>query len=281
MDPEVYARALLERLAVKGIPDVRQVAALLGVPVHERPLERCEGMLVRIKGTARGAIAVRTSIRENSRKLFTIAHELGHLLLPGHEDTGVCATETIESWASSLRAREREANAFAAELLMPAVAILELTANRTPSLALVDHIAETCGTSLTASAYRLVGLSNYSVALVWSTANRMVWARRSEEFRGWLRLREQLDSRTFASNLFRGEDIPPGALKVPADSWLERAAHADTLWEESRCLPSYNAVVTLLWTNELSVLDRDDDPLESSDRFGASTSRHRWSDEGR
>src|SRR5262245_12155790 len=191
MEPELYARALLDRLVVTGVPDVRQIAGALKVSIRERPLERCEGMLVRVKGTARGAIALSTSIRENSRKLFTIAHELGHLLLPGHEDSGVCASDAIENWSGGLRAKEREANAFAAELLMPGTAVLHLVGQREPSLALIDQIADSFRTSLTASGYRFAGLTTYAVALVWSSAGRIRWAKRSEEFSGWLRLREQ------------------------------------------------------------------------------------------
>ena len=97
MQPEVYARALLDRLAIVGVPDVLAIASALKVPVHEKALDRCEGMLVRVKGTAIGAIAVKSSIREETRKRFTIAHELGHLLLPGHEDCGICSDAVIET----------------------------------------------------------------------------------------------------------------------------------------------------------------------------------------
>ncbi len=276
MEPELYARALLDRLAVTGIPDVRQIAAALKVSIRERPLERCEGMLVRIKGTARGAIAIRTSIRENSRKLFTIAHELGHLLLPGHDDSGVCTSDAIESWSGELRAKEREANAFAAELLMPATAVLQCVGQGEPSLRLIEKISDSFKTSLTASAYRFVGLSTYTVALVWSKDGRMLWAKRSEEFGGWLRLREQLDSRTFAADLFRGADVLPGAHDVPADAWLERADPNATLSEESRLLPNCNAVITLLWAKNDTVGDDDEELLESLDPSEFSIHRHRW-----
>lgn len=44
----------------------------------------------------------------------------GHLLMPQHDDDGICGTEVIERWAKDLRAKEREASAFAAELLFVA-----------------------------------------------------------------------------------------------------------------------------------------------------------------
>ncbi|MCC7010052.1 MAG: ImmA/IrrE family metallo-endopeptidase [Acidobacteria bacterium] len=276
MVPEFYARALLDRLSIAGVPDVRQIATTLRVPVHERPLERCEGMLVRIKGTAKAAIAVKNSIREDSRKRFTVAHELGHLLLPGHDNCGVCTSGVIETWAGDVREKEREANAFAAELLMPAAVLLRHMADKTPSLGLVEGIAEAFKTSLTASGYRFVGLTSYAVALVWSEAGRTRWAKRSEEFSSWLRLRETLDARTLAADLFRGVDVPTGAHAVPADAWLERAEPDATLVEESRLLPSYGAVVTLLWAKEANGGQEADELLKELDPSDFSVHRERW-----
>jgi hypothetical protein len=277
MDPELYARALLDRLSIAGVPDVRQIASKLGVPVRERPLDRCEGMLVRIKGTAKGVIAVKASIREDSRKRFTVAHELGHLLLPGHEDCGVCASGVIETWAGEVRDREREANVFAAELLMPAALLQPQVGSDAPSLRLLDGIAGTFGTSLTASGYRFASLTSYAVAIVWSEAGRIRWAKRSDEFGGWLRLREKLDSRTFAADLFGGVEVPVGSHPVPADAWLERT-HADTfLMEESRLLPGYGAVLTLLWAKEAAGgVSAEDELLEELNPSDFTSRRQRW-----
>lgn len=277
MDPELYARALLNRLSIAGVPDVHQIASTLGVAVHERPLERCEGMLVRIKGTAKGVIAVKASIREGSRKRFTVAHELGHLLLPGHDNCGVCDTGVIETWAGDVRDLEREANVFAAELLMPATVLQQQVGSEAPSLQLLDTVAATFGTSLTASGYRFASLTSYAVALVWSEAGRIRWAKKSDEFGGWIRLREQLDSRTFAADLFGGVDVPPGAHRVPADAWLERAGADTFLMEESRPLPGYGAVLTLLWAKEIAGgVAADEELLEELNPSDFTSRRQRW-----
>jgi len=276
MEPELYARALLERLKVTGVPDIHQIAAALDVPIYERALEGCEGMLVRVKGTAKGAIAVKSSIREDTRKRFTVAHELGHLLLPAHDEFGVCPTEAIESWAKDLRDKEREANAFAAELLMPSRLVLESVAQSQPGFGLIERVAETFTTSLTASGYRFVGLTSEAVALVWSQASQMRWAKRSEEFSGWLRLREALDSRTLAADLFRGGRSVRGMHHVPADAWLETANAGATILEESRFLPNYNAVLTLLWLNDPDTSRDDDELLRELEPSEFSTRRTRW-----
>jgi hypothetical protein len=209
-------------------------------------------------------------------KRFTVAHELGHLLLPGHDNCGVCTSGVIETWAGDVRDKEREANAFAAELLMPSPVLLRLVGGKTPSLGLVESISEAFRTSLTASGYRFAGLTSYAVALVWSESGRTRWAKRSDEFSSWLRLRETLDSQTIAADLFRGIDAPTGAHIVPADAWVERAQPGATLVEESRLLPSYGAVLTLLWAKEGYAGSDAGDLLEELNPTDFTVHRERW-----
>lgn len=277
MQPEVYARALLDRLAVVDVPDVLAIASALRVRVHEKVLDRCEGMLVRVKGTARGVIAIKSAIREETRKRFTIAHELAHLLLPGHDDCGICSAAVIETWARDVRDKEQEANAFASELLMPLVLTRRLIGAAEPSFALIERVASTFRTSLTASGYRFASVTSHSVALVWSQGGEVRWARKSEEFKEWLRLRETVDSRTFAADLFQGKEVPPGFHPVAADAWLERAGADAAILEESRLLPGYGAVLTLLWAREpLSGRDESEELLSPLDPNEFSTRRTRW-----
>lgn len=60
-------------------------------------------------------IVVNTRARSEVRIRFTIAHELGHVLLPWH--TGDSIDESIEQY--ELESCEKEANAFAAQILAP------------------------------------------------------------------------------------------------------------------------------------------------------------------
>src|SRR5208283_1626584 len=88
-----YAKALLAELKVSGSPDARSIAAQLQLDVTELDVQGFDGGLVRAKGTPFGAIIVRNSIREPGRKSFTVAHEIGHFVLPGHDAGGaVCGS---------------------------------------------------------------------------------------------------------------------------------------------------------------------------------------------
>lgn len=119
-------------------------------------------------------------------------------------------------------------------------------------------------------------MTSHSVALV-CQAGRVRWAKRSEEFKDWIRVREALDDRTIAADLFQGKGIQPGSHQVPADAWIERAPSDSTLLEESRLLPTYDAVLSLLWVREpLSNRDESDELLPPLEPDDFSMRRTRW-----
>lgn len=99
---------------------VEDIASRLGVPIVVESLDRnVSGLLFR-QGDSR-AIGVNAA-HPMVRQRFTIAHELGHLRLhPGKELFLDHVRVNLRDVASSLGTdrQEREANAFAAALLMP------------------------------------------------------------------------------------------------------------------------------------------------------------------
>lgn len=87
------------------------------------------------------------------RQRFTLAHELGHVRC-GHDGTLVVESyETLNG--ATTNPREIEANAFAAEFLIPRAAMGELAvAGRNPTLDEVVTVAAHYGTSATMALYR-------------------------------------------------------------------------------------------------------------------------------
>jgi hypothetical protein len=277
--PSLIAQALLEELAVGGAPDVRAVASALGVGIEEADVDSFDGALVRVKGSAEGLIAVRQTIREPGKKNFTIAHELGHLLLPGHDESTVCLQTEVETWDTGVPQQEVEANEFAGELLMPTQVLAKLLLGRQPSFDLVEDLAREFSTSLTATAYRFVEATGHACAVVWSEGGTAKWFKRSEEFTHWVRLRERLDRRTFASNCLRGAAVPVSAESVPASAWLEGRLPDDaTVLEQTRCMPSYSGALSLLWLPKPFDSDRhqDDELLAEFNSEDFSLRRKTW-----
>ena len=97
--------------------DVEGIAALLGLHVRVGDLH---GAAARLVGAPTGGI-IRLSdrIEHAGVRRFSVAHEIGHCQL-GHRSTAadaVCASADVHGHVD--RGAEPEANAFAAELLMP------------------------------------------------------------------------------------------------------------------------------------------------------------------
>jgi Zn-dependent peptidase ImmA (M78 family) len=94
---------------------------------------------------------VLNSQQNPQRRLFTIAHELGHFFLHRHvRERFTCSFNTT----SPLSRLEREANQFAAELLMPEDQVADYT-RKFPSVA---RAARFFGVSEEAMQYRIASL---------------------------------------------------------------------------------------------------------------------------
>lgn len=270
-------------IAVHGVDCARRldtVVSAIGLEVEEVDADNFEGALVRAVGMPRGTILVNRAIREPGRKLFTIAHEVGHYVLPDHGDeAGPCGRGDVENFDERIAKREREANLFAAELAMPEEIVRPLMV-RDPSFTVIEELAASCGTSLTASAYRLVDRSTHALAVVWSSDGRVRWYHRSQEFRPKIRV-EELSLATVAADYFRSGDSPPaGWVQVPADAWLYADAIREgaTLREWTRHLPSYDATLTLLHATEFIEARHDYEEPEDGDLDPKefSLERSRW-----
>jgi len=245
-----HARLLLKRLDIAGVADVYEVAHTLKLRVTEEELDGCEGLLIRPQGIPRGIIAVKKSIRSEGRKRFTIAHEIGHYVLPGHDEYGsICEANEIEGWRNGANIAEREADDFAAELLIPTAVVRSRIVGSSPSLDLIQTIAEDCKSSLASSAWKYCDLTSEQCAVVWSEQGQVAWSRRSAEFPFFVRKGQMIKQASFAFNCFRGEKVPSGPALVPAEAWIESTnlKEGAEIYEQSRALPSYGSVLTLIW----------------------------------
>ncbi|MDP8967844.1 MAG: ImmA/IrrE family metallo-endopeptidase, partial [Actinomycetota bacterium] len=158
LDTNIGAKRARETRALAGLPDEAPVACLLtfverelGVPVivarlHEGVAGCCWRDGDRVVLWVNGAQPV-------VRQRFTLAHELGHVRC-GHV-AGV-AVDTYATLAGhTTDSLEVQANAFAAELLAPAVGVRALVAGREPTLEDVVLTAARYGISAIAALYRL------------------------------------------------------------------------------------------------------------------------------
>ena len=126
---------------------------LLGLTIRESAEIECSGMLI----PAEREIVL--SARESAfpgRRRFTIAHELGHWIchVSGARNAAPVYCRAADVDPAADRALEREANIFAAELLMPRGDVSTAFAAKAD----VAGLAKDLGVSQLALAWRLYGL---------------------------------------------------------------------------------------------------------------------------
>jgi hypothetical protein len=277
---QIYAKAMLDELGIVGLADVREVAAQLKLELNEVEVDGFDGALIRAEGASFGAIAVRRGILEDGRKNFTIAHEIGHYVLPGHDKCDeVCLDTDVGNWSDVGKQLEREADEFAAELLIPTSYARHRFSETTPSLQTISGVATDCRASLSAMAWRYCDLAPYACAIVWSKESRIAWSRASGEFDFFIEWGKYLEKGTFARALFEGKKTEGDSPSpVPAGLWLD-SRHLNEgaeIWEQSIFLRNYRSVLSLLWIKgPISKQGDTEDLLPELDPFGLDSVKRR------
>jgi Zn-dependent peptidase ImmA (M78 family) len=147
---------LNSRLAAAGlltIPlNVQAVAEYLGLEVVEEPMDDdLSGYLEARGGT--WVVGV-NAFHHINRKRFTIAHEIAHFMLHSEHQASF-QDRTFSRREADPNPMEREADRFAAELIMPAPEVRRLIASGTTSL---SGLAEIFRVSALAMKYRVQNL---------------------------------------------------------------------------------------------------------------------------
>ena len=169
--------------------------------IEELRTEGFEAALIADEAKASGAILVAAN-RLAQRTRFSIAHELGHFLIPTHLPKANCSVSDLHSVDGKARDRgrriEAEANRFAAHLLMPSKAIRQRIRNTIGDLPALAEMSDLYAVSKEAMARRWVDLHDDPIAVLIAKHGRIVRLYRGDEF-PWL-----------ASGY--GEPLPDGSL---------------------------------------------------------------------
>ncbi len=238
------ARALWHRVGCPPSPiDVEAVACVLG---HVVVYDELVGAAARVTTIgSRGCIRVPATGQSAARLRFGIAHEIGHIVL--HRASSTCSVEDLENPHTD-RDKEHQANAFAAELLMPDALLLRAIQGQSGlSMAVVEDIAKTFAVSLTAAACRLVGASGGQCAAVLCEGNgNVIWPKGSQGL-----YRRILPSAPRDSLARRALTSPAGSFasgrRCWASDWCAPCAARDfELWEEVKPMPNRGQVLVFL-----------------------------------
>lgn len=236
-----YARGLRFDLRLKGPIDLDKVARELGLSVFEEPLD-AEAYLIRSAEQAR--ILINSQICYPARARFTLAHEVGHFLMPHHRgDVFRCLAAELERYHSRDN-NEREANEFASELLLPSEELASILGHP-PTMNTLSAISDTYGTSLTATALKVADVTCERLAVVLSEAGRTKWCRRSRSFPFWVR-EGPVPRGSQAGEYFANRTVVADRESLPVDVWCDRAPRGTQMVEESVVFERLNMVLTLL-----------------------------------
>ncbi|HAW0256955.1 TPA: ImmA/IrrE family metallo-endopeptidase [Escherichia coli] len=165
--------------------DCIQIAESLGIKVQGAPLkDEFQGALFITPDVT--AIIYNENIKENGRKNFTIAHEIGHYCLHSDREEVQCRLEDMGEFSLTPHGKEieKEANEFAACLLMPEKDVQQQLLGKNLDIKLVLELALRYGTTVTATACQMVHVSDMPLAVVMlNEDNSTKWCLRNSHFR--------------------------------------------------------------------------------------------------
>jgi Zn-dependent peptidase ImmA (M78 family) len=213
-------------------------------------------------------IGFSTAIRSEGFQNFTVAHELGHYFIDDHPLAILSSGKHLSRSGYISKDRyEKEADAFATELLMPWKLIEPIIRANAGGFGTIKAIADGCESSLLASAIRYTRVTEECVAVIVSRLGVVEFMTASTSFKqipgiDWLRKRDSLPSevpsKRFSTDLewIRACHIAEegGRLSAWFPGTRDREVEEDVVG-----LGSYERLLTVLMTEETESGDDDDD----------------------
>ncbi|MCW8137411.1 MAG: ImmA/IrrE family metallo-endopeptidase [Planctomycetota bacterium] len=254
-------RALLERTA-KDVLDAHGVATLSPVDpfalaelekIHLAPgtYDNCfDGRIEYHRSSSRGRFflfyALKGPGRPEGKVRFSVAHELGHYFLPRHREFLMSGQwHGSKTGFISDRKTEREADYFAAALLMPEVrftAEVHRRANGVCDLRnLIDLADRVFQTSIISTVIRYTHLNFEPSTIVLSKAGKILYSIASEDMRssglGWIDREGRVPALSVTRRATAAGPVAPYGPRdlvrdeVQSDVWYPER-HPRALWEE-------------------------------------------------
>jgi hypothetical protein len=195
----------------------------------------------------------KAGLRPEGRVRFSVAHELGHFYLPQHRAFLVSGIwHGSRAGFVSEMPFEREADRFAAALLMPRKPFFQAVRGRGSVCTLNDlgRLADrTFQTSLTSTLIRYVQLDIEPCCVVLSRGGAVMFALASDEMRalglGWLAKDSPVPATSITGRLLKSGAGDQADGEVDSDVWFD-ARRSRPLWEETVARGGTGMVITFL-----------------------------------
>lgn len=230
----------------------------------EEPMETND-FLGMSRATDDGAvIIVNQGISPPGRKLFTAAHEVGHVLMHiqvGQENHFECSQADI--FGKAKVNYEKEANEFASSLTMPKSLIGEMINQNDISWQLMHLIKSECETTLIATARRVINLTGEVCALIVHKDGEMWNPYKSKTFDYFV------PKHPFSKSLKTAHDLPTESFTdeflecEPLDWGISDKGLPDSILYSSIHNDEFNRTMTLLLIPEIE----EDDEVSCEPTF--------------
>ena len=158
-------------LNIEEAIDIEDLISKMNIRLVSTELE--EGILgaSKVEGLKR-LIVISSKVYNEEQKRFTLAHELGHILI--HRGTHYFSKEDLSTICTS-KQKEDEADRFAVELLLPSKIIRNIIKENDVNFELIKQISKKYRTSLTSTAIRVAELTNENIILLYHKNNTIKW----------------------------------------------------------------------------------------------------------
>lgn len=249
----ITARKLLFELGITDTAaiDLKDLIIYHNGMVKEADLKNCDGRLVMKKG--RSIVTIDSKIEFEQRKRYVLAHELGHILLHANKEASFTDDDsTLDGYKKG--PQEKEANDFAAELLMPADQFCASCEAKKFSPDLISELAQKFNTSLTSTVYRFVDLGNHPIATFYSKGKKVQYWKKSTDFHYRIPDINKLDVPTdsVANEFYGFNRIYPrkdAVQEISKSTWFELGKYDDDspMYEFCIVTPRYNSVLSVIW----------------------------------
>jgi Zn-dependent peptidase ImmA (M78 family) len=224
--------------------EIEVLAYMRGALVRSFPAQGARANLLRLGD--KGIIGVAADLSVEERR-WAIAHELGHFEThAGVSFLGLCTgTDMLAAYRTS--GREPEANAFAAELLLPEDICEPKCDVAVPSWGPIVEMAEELGVSVTAAGIRFVELTGERAAVVCMDDGVVQWTCATSDFGERPRRGMRVPKETEAYEYFMTRNVEEKPQTVCASAWLDDVDGAADLGEHVFPMPELRMALSLLW----------------------------------
>ena len=257
------AETLLQRYGVAEPRDIdlEALAYAVGARVKYRRMETCEA---RITGIGEKAVITIDDRYGAKRARFSLSHEMGHW--HHHRNQRLyCAKQDIGAVNGRAKAKERDADRYAADLMMPQYLFEPmLRAFSCPSFSSIDELAAEFDASRKAAALRFVTLHNSPSMLICYGPERRKWYRPSPSWpEKWIPKIDHDPDTDVMDLLFGKQEESKHRSLYPASAFFGRydaeqhGVYAHSVLSRSSD-PQSKEVLTFLVPQKASMFDEED-----------------------